>query len=183
MSLLEKDKLMMQHRNTEYQRKAEQEGEKRRNLENEGLFILVSLLLFLVLFLLFIYRILLFLFLLLLSLSSWLSSIHFLRHSLLSLPAPHHLLIFFIFHSFLLLFHILQYSNTDSNEAVTCAVVTVFLFLSCSVSSLKEQLENMKKLSQNTQASSDKITQLQHQVLISHTWFSYIVVISMFWSF
>lgn len=84
-------------------------------------------LVFLVLFLLFIYRILLFLFLLLLSLSSWLSSIHFLRHSLLSLPAPHHLLIFFIFHSFFLLFHILQYSNTDSNEAVTCAVVTVFL--------------------------------------------------------
>lgn len=39
MSLLEKDKLMMQHRTTEYQRKADQEGEKRRNMENEGLFI------------------------------------------------------------------------------------------------------------------------------------------------
>lgn len=36
MSLLEKDKMMMQHRSTEYQRKADQEAEKRRNLENEG---------------------------------------------------------------------------------------------------------------------------------------------------
>lgn len=36
MSLLEKDKIMLQHRFTEYQRKADQEGEKRRNLENEG---------------------------------------------------------------------------------------------------------------------------------------------------
>ncbi|XP_052466705.1 rho-associated protein kinase 1 isoform X2 [Carassius gibelio] len=35
MSLLEKDKIMIQHRTTEYQRKAEQEAEKRRNLENE----------------------------------------------------------------------------------------------------------------------------------------------------
>ncbi|XP_017326505.1 rho-associated protein kinase 1 isoform X3 [Ictalurus punctatus] len=35
VSLLEKDKLMLQHRTTEYQRKADQEGEKRRNLENE----------------------------------------------------------------------------------------------------------------------------------------------------
>lgn len=41
VSLLEKDKLMLQHRSTEYQRKADQEGEKRRNLENEGLFILL----------------------------------------------------------------------------------------------------------------------------------------------
>lgn len=36
MSLLEKDKIMLQHRFAEYQRKAEQEAEKRRNLENEG---------------------------------------------------------------------------------------------------------------------------------------------------
>lgn len=36
MSLLEKDKIMLQHRFTEYQRKADQEAEKRRNLENEG---------------------------------------------------------------------------------------------------------------------------------------------------
>ncbi len=36
MSLLEKDKIMLQHRSTEYQRKADQEAEKRRNLENEG---------------------------------------------------------------------------------------------------------------------------------------------------
>uniref|UniRef100_A0A8C2GTD4 Rho-associated protein kinase 1 n=1 Tax=Cyprinus carpio TaxID=7962 RepID=A0A8C2GTD4_CYPCA len=36
MSLLEKDKIMIQHRATEHQRKAEQEAEKRRNLENEG---------------------------------------------------------------------------------------------------------------------------------------------------
>lgn len=36
MSLLEKDKIMLQHRVTEYQRKVDQEGEKRRNLENEG---------------------------------------------------------------------------------------------------------------------------------------------------
>uniref|UniRef100_A0A4W5QPI3 non-specific serine/threonine protein kinase n=1 Tax=Hucho hucho TaxID=62062 RepID=A0A4W5QPI3_9TELE len=35
MSLLEKDKMMTQHRATEYQRKADQEAEKRRNLENE----------------------------------------------------------------------------------------------------------------------------------------------------
>uniref|UniRef100_A0A671LEK2 Rho-associated protein kinase 1 n=1 Tax=Sinocyclocheilus anshuiensis TaxID=1608454 RepID=A0A671LEK2_9TELE len=35
MSLLEKDKIMIQHRATEHQRKAEQEAEKRRNLENE----------------------------------------------------------------------------------------------------------------------------------------------------
>lgn len=36
VSLLEKDKIMLQHRFTEYQRKADQEAEKRRNLENEG---------------------------------------------------------------------------------------------------------------------------------------------------
>lgn len=36
MSVLEKDKIMLQHRFTEYQRKADQEAEKRRNLENEG---------------------------------------------------------------------------------------------------------------------------------------------------
>uniref|UniRef100_A0A665UUJ5 Rho-associated protein kinase 1 n=1 Tax=Echeneis naucrates TaxID=173247 RepID=A0A665UUJ5_ECHNA len=36
MSLLEKDKIMLQHRFTEYQRKADQEAEKRRNLENEA---------------------------------------------------------------------------------------------------------------------------------------------------
>uniref|UniRef100_A0AAX7VRH8 Rho-associated protein kinase 1 n=1 Tax=Astatotilapia calliptera TaxID=8154 RepID=A0AAX7VRH8_ASTCA len=36
LSLLEKDKLMQQHRFTEYQRKADQESEKRRNLENEA---------------------------------------------------------------------------------------------------------------------------------------------------
>lgn len=36
VSLLEKDKIMLQHRFTEYQRKADQEGERRRNLENEG---------------------------------------------------------------------------------------------------------------------------------------------------
>uniref|UniRef100_A0A7N9AUL4 Rho-associated protein kinase 1 n=1 Tax=Mastacembelus armatus TaxID=205130 RepID=A0A7N9AUL4_9TELE len=35
ISLLEKDKIMLQHRLTEYQRKADQEAEKRRNLENE----------------------------------------------------------------------------------------------------------------------------------------------------
>lgn len=39
MSLLEKDKLMLQHRTTEFQRKADQEAEKRRNLESEGLLI------------------------------------------------------------------------------------------------------------------------------------------------
>uniref|UniRef100_A0A7N9ATN2 Rho-associated protein kinase 1 n=1 Tax=Mastacembelus armatus TaxID=205130 RepID=A0A7N9ATN2_9TELE len=36
ISLLEKDKIMLQHRLTEYQRKADQEAEKRRNLENEA---------------------------------------------------------------------------------------------------------------------------------------------------
>uniref|UniRef100_A0A8C7UCJ8 non-specific serine/threonine protein kinase n=1 Tax=Oncorhynchus mykiss TaxID=8022 RepID=A0A8C7UCJ8_ONCMY len=35
MSLLEKDKMMIQHRATEYQRKVDQEAEKRRNMENE----------------------------------------------------------------------------------------------------------------------------------------------------
>ncbi|XP_051990978.1 rho-associated protein kinase 1-like isoform X2 [Xyrauchen texanus] len=35
MSSLEKDKIMIQHRATEHQRKADQEAEKRRNLENE----------------------------------------------------------------------------------------------------------------------------------------------------
>uniref|UniRef100_A0A8C5CW48 Rho-associated protein kinase 1 n=1 Tax=Gadus morhua TaxID=8049 RepID=A0A8C5CW48_GADMO len=35
LSALEKDKMMMQHRSSDYQRKADQEGEKRRNLENE----------------------------------------------------------------------------------------------------------------------------------------------------
>ncbi|KAG7455327.1 hypothetical protein MATL_G00255240 [Megalops atlanticus] len=35
VSLLEKDKLMLQHRTAEYQRKADQEAEKRRNVENE----------------------------------------------------------------------------------------------------------------------------------------------------
>uniref|UniRef100_A0AAQ5Y827 Rho-associated protein kinase 1 n=1 Tax=Amphiprion ocellaris TaxID=80972 RepID=A0AAQ5Y827_AMPOC len=67
VSLLEKDKIMLQHRFTEYQRKADQEAEKRRNLENE-------------------------------------------------------------------------------------------------VSTLKEQLEDMKKISQNSQASNDKIAQLQSQL-------------------
>ncbi|XP_035375597.1 rho-associated protein kinase 1 isoform X8 [Electrophorus electricus] len=67
LSLLEKDKLILQHKVTEHQRKADQEAEKRRNVENE-------------------------------------------------------------------------------------------------VSSLKEQLENMRKISQSTQACSDKIAQLQHQL-------------------
>uniref|UniRef100_A0AAQ4RPU7 Rho-associated protein kinase 1 n=1 Tax=Gasterosteus aculeatus aculeatus TaxID=481459 RepID=A0AAQ4RPU7_GASAC len=67
ISLLEKDKIMLQHRFTEYQRKADQDAEKRRNLENE-------------------------------------------------------------------------------------------------VSSLKEQLEDMKKISQNSQASNDKMVQLQNQM-------------------
>uniref|UniRef100_A0A6Q2XG13 Rho-associated protein kinase 1 n=1 Tax=Esox lucius TaxID=8010 RepID=A0A6Q2XG13_ESOLU len=67
MSQLEKDKMMIQHRATEYQRKADQEAEKRRNMENE-------------------------------------------------------------------------------------------------VSTLREQLENMRKISQNSQASNDKILQLQNQL-------------------
>uniref|UniRef100_A0A8C9ZJP5 Rho-associated protein kinase 1 n=1 Tax=Sander lucioperca TaxID=283035 RepID=A0A8C9ZJP5_SANLU len=66
-SLLEKDKIMLQHRFTEYQRKADQDAEKRRNLENE-------------------------------------------------------------------------------------------------VSTLKEQLEDLRKISQNSQASNDKIVQLQNQM-------------------
>lgn len=36
MSQTEKEKMMLQHRLNEYQRKAEQESEKRRNVENEG---------------------------------------------------------------------------------------------------------------------------------------------------
>lgn len=38
-----------------------------------------------------------------------------------------------------------------------------------SVSTLKEQLEEMKKISQNSQASNDKIAQLQNQVCSTHT--------------
>lgn len=34
--MLEKDKIMLQHKFTEYHRKADQDAEKRRNLENEG---------------------------------------------------------------------------------------------------------------------------------------------------
>lgn len=33
---VEKEKMLLQHRISEYQRKAEQENEKRRNAENEG---------------------------------------------------------------------------------------------------------------------------------------------------
>lgn len=36
MSQVEKEKMLLQHRINEYQRKAEQENEKRRNVENEG---------------------------------------------------------------------------------------------------------------------------------------------------
>lgn len=41
-----------------------------------------------------------------------------------------------------------------------------FFFL---VSTLKEQLEDMRKISQNSQASNDKIVQLQNQVYSRHT--------------
>lgn len=33
---LEREKALLQHKNTEYQRKAEHEADKKRNLENEG---------------------------------------------------------------------------------------------------------------------------------------------------
>lgn len=36
MSQIEKEKMLLQHRINEYQRKIEQENEKRRNVENEG---------------------------------------------------------------------------------------------------------------------------------------------------
>lgn len=39
-----------------------------------------------------------------------------------------------------------------------------FLIFPLAVSTLKEQLENMRKISQNSQASNDKIAQLQSQV-------------------
>lgn len=43
MSQIEKEKMLLQHRINEYQRKAEQENEKRRNVENEGkLFLLLK---------------------------------------------------------------------------------------------------------------------------------------------
>ena len=35
LSQIEKEKMLLQHRINEYQRKAEQENEKRRNVENE----------------------------------------------------------------------------------------------------------------------------------------------------
>jgi len=34
---LEREKALLQHKNTEYQRKAEHEADKKRNLENEGM--------------------------------------------------------------------------------------------------------------------------------------------------
>lgn len=37
------------------------------------------------------------------------------------------------------------------------------------VSTLKEQLEDMRKISQNSQASNDKIVQLQNQVYSPNT--------------
>lgn len=36
VSQIEKEKMLLQHRINEYQRKMEQENEKRRNVENEG---------------------------------------------------------------------------------------------------------------------------------------------------
>lgn len=41
MSQIEKEKMLLQHRINEYQRKAEQENEKRRNVENEGKLLLL----------------------------------------------------------------------------------------------------------------------------------------------
>ena len=41
MSQIEKEKMLLQHRVNEYQRKAEQENEKRRNVENEGKLLLL----------------------------------------------------------------------------------------------------------------------------------------------
>lgn len=37
MSQIEKEKMVLQHKINEYQRKIEQENEKRRNVENEGM--------------------------------------------------------------------------------------------------------------------------------------------------
>lgn len=37
MSQIEKEKMVLQHKINEYQRKFEQENEKRRNVENEGM--------------------------------------------------------------------------------------------------------------------------------------------------
>lgn len=34
---LEREKALLQHKNAEYQRKADQEADKKRNLENDGL--------------------------------------------------------------------------------------------------------------------------------------------------
>lgn len=46
------------------------------------------------------------------------------------------------------------------------SVNSVAFFFPLPVSTLKEQLEDMKKISQNSQASNDKIAQLQNQVFI-----------------
>lgn len=46
----------------------------------------------------------------------------------------------------------------------------LLLLASFLVSTLKEQLEDMRKISQNSQASNDKIVQLQNQVhTLTHT--------------
>lgn len=37
MSQIEKEKIVLQHKLNDYQRKIEQENEKRRNVENEGM--------------------------------------------------------------------------------------------------------------------------------------------------
>ena len=37
MSQIEKEKMVLQHKINDYQRKIEQENEKRRNVENEGM--------------------------------------------------------------------------------------------------------------------------------------------------
>jgi hypothetical protein len=41
VSQIEKEKMLLQHKINEYQRKAEQENEKRRNVENEGKLLLL----------------------------------------------------------------------------------------------------------------------------------------------
>lgn len=107
VSLLEKDKLMLQHRTTEYQRKADQEGEKRRNLENEGLFILLFI------YLLFIPHLLFHL----------LSSLLLLLHPVL-LSFIHHSLsfsLFFCLNSFFLLS-----SSTLLLSSFLCFVISCF---------------------------------------------------------
>lgn len=57
-----------------------------------------------------------------------------------------------------------QFIGLKSNINVVLSISNIPFASHSSVSTLKEQLEEMRKISQNSQASNDKIVQLQNQV-------------------